>query len=146
MGTFSLDVRRVYRAQPRTDPVDSCPSVPLLANLGLLLWDSRPEGEVLEEAPLSRRAELRIPLQMFVSLHSLDNPDFEFARTIDISCHGARVVTKKTWEPNQQLSIRSMRCNLRSLARVTHCLPYSDNFFVIGIQTYARGDWTKGGK
>lgn len=57
-------------------------------------------------------------MQMFVSLHSLDNPNFEFARTIDLSCYGARVVTKKTRGPNQQLSIRSMRCNLQSLARV----------------------------
>lgn len=100
----------------------------------------------MEETLLSRRAELRIPLQMFVSLHSLDNPGFEFARTLDISCHGARVLTKKTWAPNQHLSIRSMRSNRRSLARVTHCLPYQDNLFVIGIQTYARGDWTKGGR
>jgi hypothetical protein len=72
----------------------------------------------LEQTPLLRRTEFRIPMQMFVSLHSLDNPNFEFARTIDISCHGARVVTKKIWEPNQRFSIRSMRCNLQSLARV----------------------------
>ena len=100
----------------------------------------------MEQTPLLRRTEFRIPMQMFVSLHSPNNPSFEFARTIDISCHGARVVTKKTWEPNQQLSIRSMRCNLRSLARVTYCLPYEDNLFVIGIQTYATGDWTKAGR
>lgn len=100
----------------------------------------------MEQTPPSRRAELRIPMQMFVSLHSPDNPAFEFAHTIDISCHGARVVTKKIWAPNQQLSVRSMRCNLWSLARVTYCLPYTDSSFVIGIQTYATGDWTKGGR
>ena len=100
----------------------------------------------MEETPLLRRTEFRIPMQMFVNLHSPDNPNFEFARTIDISCHGARVVTKKIWEPNQQLSIRSIRCNIRSLARVAYCLPYEDNLYVIGIQTYATGDWTKGGR
>lgn len=100
----------------------------------------------MEETPLLRRTEFRIPMQMFVNLHSPDNPNFEFARTIDISCHGARVVTKKIWEPNQQLSIRSIRCNIRSLARVAYCLPYKDNLFVIGIQTYATGDWTKAGR
>jgi len=100
----------------------------------------------LEETPLLRRAEFRVPVQMFVSLHSADQPAFEFTRTIDISCHGARVVTKKTWEPNQQLSIRSIRTNLHSLGRVTYCQPYKDDLFVIGIQTYATGDWTKGGR
>lgn len=85
-------------------------------------------------------------MQMFVSLHGQDDPNFEFARTIDISCHGARVATKKIWAPNQQLSIRSMRCNLRSFGRVAYCQPYKDNLFVIGIQTYATGDWTKAGR
>ena len=85
-----------------------------------------------------------MPMKMFVNLHSLDIPNFEVAPTIDISCHGARVVTKTMWQPNQRLSVRSIRGNLSSHARVAYCQPYKDNLFVIGIEmSYQTGDWTK---
>ena len=100
----------------------------------------------MPDAPLSRRKEVRIPMKMFVNLHSLDSPTFEIAPTIDISCHGARVVTKKIWPLNQHISVRSIRGNLRSRARVVHCQPYSDSSFLIGIEMYyPTGDWTTRG-
>jgi hypothetical protein len=98
----------------------------------------------LAETPPLRRKEPRIPTKMFVNLSSLDDPTFEVTPTIDISSHGARVVTKKIWRPNQLLSVRSIRGNLYSHARVVYCQPYTDNSFVIGIETYyPTGDWTK---
>ena len=108
---------------------------------------SRPEGAALEEMPPLCRKEVRIPVKMFVNLYNPDNPTFELAPTIDISCHGARVVTKKIWQPNQPLSVRSIRGNLYSQARVVYCQPYTDDSFVIGIQMYyPTGDWTKPGR
>ena len=97
----------------------------------------------MEDTLLLRRKEVRIPLKMFVNLCSSDNPSFEIAPTIDISCHGARVVTRRSWQPNQQLSVRSIRGNLYSRARVVHCQPYTENSFMIGIEIcYPTGDWT----
>ena len=58
------------------------------------------------------RKEIRVPLKMFVNLGTSDNPYFEIAPTVDISCHGARVVTARRWQPNEQLSIRSIRGSL----------------------------------
>lgn len=98
----------------------------------------------MAETPPLRRKEPRTTLKMFVNLYSPDDPTFEVTPTIDISCHGARVVTKKIWRPNQLLSVRSIRGNLYSHARVVYCQPYTDNSFVIGIETYyPTGDWTK---
>jgi hypothetical protein len=91
---------------------------------------------------LLHRKEDRVPLKMFVNLSSSDNPSFEIASTIDISCHGARVVSRRNWQPNQQLSIRSIRGSLKSFGRVAHCQPYTDDRFVIGIDIYSPGDWT----
>jgi hypothetical protein len=92
---------------------------------------------------ITDRKEQRIALKMFVKLSSPDNPSSEIAPTIDISCHGARVVTRRNWQPNEQLSVRSIRGNLYSRARVIHCQPHNDNSFVIGIQMYfPTGDWT----
>ncbi|HEV3420744.1 MAG TPA: PilZ domain-containing protein [Candidatus Acidoferrum sp.] len=97
----------------------------------------------MEDIPLLSRKEQRIALKMFVKLSSPDNPSSEIAPTIDISCHGARVVTRRNWRPDEQLSVRSIRGNLYSRARVIHCQPHKDNSFVIGIQMYyPTGDWT----
>lgn len=95
------------------------------------------------DTPLLRRKEVRIPMKMFVNLCSSDTPSFELAPTIDISCHGARVLSKRSWQPDQQLSVRSIRGTLNSRARVVHCEPYTDNSYLIGIEIYApTGDWT----
>ncbi|HET7106897.1 MAG TPA: PilZ domain-containing protein [Candidatus Acidoferrum sp.] len=92
--------------------------------------------------PKSRK-EQRVALKMFVTLSSPGNVSSEIAPTLDISCHGARVVTRKSWQPDEQISVRSIRGNLYSRARIVHCHPYKDNSFVIGIQMYyPTGDWT----
>ena len=93
--------------------------------------------------PLTGRKEQRVSLKMFVKLSSPDNPSSEIAPTIDISCHGARVVTQRKWRPDEQISVRSIRGNLYSRARVVHCQPHMGNAYVIGIQMYyPTGDWT----
>jgi PilZ domain len=93
--------------------------------------------------PLKGRKEQRVALKMFVTLSSPGNASSEIAPTIDISCHGARVVTRRSWRPDEQISVRSIRGNLYSRARIVHCQPYKDNSFVIGIQMYyPTGDWT----
>lgn len=98
----------------------------------------------MAETPPLCRKEARIPVKTFVNLYDLGHPTFELAPTIDISCHGARVVTKKNWQPNQLISVRSIRCNLYSHARVVYCQPYTDDSFVIGIEMDCpTGDWTK---
>ena len=96
----------------------------------------------MADMTLLHRKEDRVPLKMFVNLSSPDDPSFELAPTIDISCHGARVLTRRYWQPNQQLSIRSIRGSIKSFGRVAHCEPATDNRFVIGIEIYSSGDWT----
>ena len=96
----------------------------------------------MADTPLLRRKEVRVPLKMFVNLSTTNNPSFEIAPTIDISCHGARVVTTRSWELNEHLSIRSIRGSNKSLGRVAHCEPYPPNRFVIGVEIYSPGDWT----
>ncbi|HXH66459.1 MAG TPA: PilZ domain-containing protein [Candidatus Limnocylindrales bacterium] len=92
---------------------------------------------------IADRKEQRVALKMFVTLSSPGNPSSEIAPTLDISCHGARVVTRRIWRPEDQISVRSIRGNLYSRARVVHCRPYMGDAYVIGIQMYyPTGDWT----
>ena len=98
----------------------------------------------MAETPPLCRKEARIPVKMFVNLYNPGHPTFELTPTIDISRHGARLVTKKSWQPNQPISVRSIRGNLYSHARVVYCQPYTDHSFVIGIEMFSpTGDWTK---
>ena len=93
--------------------------------------------------PLLSRKEQRIALKMFVQLSSPDHPSSEIAPTVDISCHGARVVSRRKWRPDEHLSVRSIRGNLYSRARVVHCEPHGESSFIIGIQMYyPTGSWT----
>jgi hypothetical protein len=96
----------------------------------------------MADMPLLHRKEVRVPLKMFVNPSNSDDLSFEIAPTLDISCHGARVVARRSWKTNQQLLIRSIRGTLKSCARVAHCQPSTDNRFVIGIEIYSPGDWT----
>jgi hypothetical protein len=92
---------------------------------------------------ISDRKEQRVALKMFVTLSSPGNPSSEIAPTLDISCHGARVVSRRNWRLNEELSVRSIRGNLYSRARVVHCQPHQGDSYVVGIQMYyPTGDWT----
>jgi len=97
----------------------------------------------LADTHVLRRKEIRFAAKMFVNLCSEETSWFEIARTFDISSHGARVVSKRSWRPNQQLSVRSIRGNLFSRARVVYCQPTAEDSFVVGIEMYyPTGDWT----
>jgi hypothetical protein len=91
----------------------------------------------------SQRAENRIPMRMFVKLSDPVNGEFELASTVDISCHGARVVSRSFREPDQLLLIRSIRGSLYSHARVVHCESITADSYAVGLQLYhPTGDWT----
>lgn len=91
----------------------------------------------------SSRSESRIPMRMFVKLYTPDGRSFELTPTIDVSCHGARVETRKRWEPEEQLLVRSIRGNLYSRARVAYCIRQAENMYAIGLELhFPSGDWT----
>jgi hypothetical protein len=80
---------------------------------------------------------------MFVKLSDPENGEFELTSTVDISSHGARVVSKSFRELNQRLLIRSIRGNLFSYARVVHCQFLKKDSYAVGLQLYQTiGDWT----
>ncbi len=98
-------------------------------------------------APLLGRAEKRISLKMFVKLSDPATGAFEITSTIDVSCHGARLVTKNLWETNHDLFIQPIRGSFSSRGRVVHCETRRDGSYEIGLELYPRTeDWTRSGK
>ena len=99
------------------------------------------------DAPLLRRTESRISFKMFVKLSDPATGAFEITSTIDVSCHGARVVTKSLWDTNHDLFLQPIRGSLPSRGRVAHCETRSDGSYEIGLELYPSiEDWTRSGK
>ena len=94
--------------------------------------------------PRSSRTEVRTPMKVLVELCSFENITHEFAYTVDVSAHGARVLTKNPWQSNQHLTVRSVQGNLYSQARVTYCQSVDGRCFAIGLELrQPTADWTE---
>ncbi len=99
------------------------------------------------DAPLLRRAEARISFKMFVKISDPVTGAFEITSTIDVSCHGARVLTKSLWNTNHNLVVQPIRGSLSSRGRVAHCETRDDGSYEIGLELYPpTEDWTRSGK
>lgn len=117
--------------------------IPKLDRPARLSPNTRLDPMALTAPVTRRRAENRIPQRMFVRLSLPDSNQFEMAQTIDISRHGACVATKKSWQPDQHLLLRSLRGNFTSYARVVHCEFLAENSYSLGLELYNPvGDWT----
>jgi len=89
------------------------------------------------------RSENRNSLTVAVELYSLDShTPAQRGFTQNVSPRGARVVTGRSWQPNDRLHIKSLRGNLRSNARVVYCQPLADDSFAIGLELVTpAGNW-----
>src|SRR5215469_3897987 len=93
----------------------------------------------------SQRVESRSSRKILVELYSFDNAAFEFAYTIDVSQHGARVLSKLPWTPQQHLSVRSVQGPLSSRARVVYCQRLQERGYAVGLELYQPVDkWPDG--
>jgi hypothetical protein len=92
---------------------------------------------------LSRRLENRTPMTIRVDLCSLDvRRPVQEALTENVSVHGARVVARKPWKPNDRLDLRSLLSDFRARARVVYCQPLTSDSFALGLQLIAStGRW-----
>ena len=89
-----------------------------------------------------RRTERRIPKRMEVKLFDPERRGIEITPTIDISIHGARVVSKNFWRPNETISVHSMGGNIYSHARVVHCQALKDRSYAVGLEmSNPTSDW-----
>jgi hypothetical protein len=94
--------------------------------------------------PRSSRTEIRTPLKVLVELCSFENVTYELVYTVDVSAHGARVLTKNPWQSNQHLTVRSIQGNLYSHARVAYCQSVDGRSFAIGVELHQpTANWTE---
>lgn len=89
------------------------------------------------------RNEARLQVRVFVKLSNPDNGSFELTQTVDVSLHGAQVLTKTPFHRNQHLLLRSIRSAFSCYARVAHCDSRPDGSYSIGLDIYRPApDWS----
>jgi len=82
-----------------------------------------------------QRMEARIPTRVALELSGPDEPlIYEFTFTENVSRHGARVVTKRRWSPNDSVLVKPPQECLLSRARITYCQPLKGDEFAMGLQ------------
>jgi hypothetical protein len=85
--------------------------------------------------PEQQRMEARIPKRVGLELSGPDKPlIYETTFTENVSRHGARVVTKKRWRPNDSVLVKLPQECLPSRARITYCQPVKGDEFAMGLQ------------
>jgi hypothetical protein len=101
----------------------------------LLIFSLFSRMKQIREALREQRTEGRIPAKLALELSSSDEPlIYEKALTENASRHGARVLAKKSWRPNDHVLVRFPPGNERSRARIAYCNALPGNAFVIGLQ------------
>src|SRR6201982_3361865 len=84
--------------------------------------------------PEQQRMEARIPTRVGLELSGPAEPlIYEITFTENVSRHGARVVTKRRWSPNDSVLVKLPQESLPSRARITYCQPLKGDEFAMGV-------------
>lgn len=85
--------------------------------------------------PLEGRIEKRVPREVRVCL-MLDEPSLlaEKVITVNVSPHGARLVTRCFWRAGELPWLAPLASDLRQRARVVYCQPLPGKHFCVGLE------------
>jgi hypothetical protein len=103
----------------------------------LVFWFFSQKEQILAELkkPEEQRLEARIPTRVGLELSGPDEPlVYEITFTENVSRHGARVLTKRRWSPNDSVLVKLPQECLLSRARITYCQPLKGDEFAMGLQ------------
>jgi len=94
-----------------------------------------------------QRAEARTPMRVLVELCSFENVAYEVTYTVNVSHHGARILSKDVWKPNQRLTVRALEGKLNSPGRIAYCHPAESGTYAIGLELdQPSSEWGAGSK
>ena len=95
--------------------------------------DSMPQGRIEERFPMAVPVDLVIAEETLVA---------ERVVTVNVSPHGARVVTKRRWRDEEQPWLASLRSYFRLQGKVVYCQPLTNGAFCVGLKFRASFiDW-----
>lgn len=102
-------------------------------------WAPTPQKDGFEKSPgsipLDGRIEKRTPMALPVDLVLVEEMLVsERAMTVNVSPHGARVVTKRHWRPEEQPWLASLTSYFRLQGSVVYCQPLTNGDFCVGLK------------
>ena len=89
------------------------------------------------------RIEKRLPSSVPVYLGLLEDPRTpERTLTENVSPHGARVISKRSWRPGEESLITPLTGEFPQVGKVIYCLPEARDRFCLGMEFLDRaGNW-----
>jgi hypothetical protein len=106
-----------------------------IENLSELVSDVSTQRKILRLKSVDARIERREPLLVQVYLANLEEPRArERTVTEDVSPHGARVLTKRHWQPGDVPLLTPLIGEFPKHARVVYCAPQPKGGYSVGIE------------
>ena len=94
-----------------------------------------PSWKYRRQMGLDGRNEKRVPMAIPVCLVVAEKRLVaDQAVTVNVSAHGARVLTRRRWQPEEQPRLASSSGELRTPAKIVYCEPLTDGHFCVGLQ------------
>ena len=92
------------------------------------------QPKILRLKSFDARIERREPVPVQIYLANLDEPRIrERTVTEDVSPHGARVLTKRYWQPGEAPLLTPLIGEFPKHARVVYCHPQPNGSYCVGI-------------
>lgn len=93
---------------------------------------------------LEGRNEKRVTMAIPVSLVTAETLLVaNQAMTVNVSPRGARVLTRRRWQPDEQARLASSSGEMRMRAKIVYCEPLTSGGFCVGLQFLSTVmDWT----
>ena len=80
---------------------------------------------------IEKRAKVKVP----VHIVPVENAFIaETTTTVNISRHGARLLTSRRWRPGEQLALTLLSGEFQRYGRVIYCCPLTDGQFCVGLE------------
>ncbi len=86
------------------------------------------------------RMEKRLPMAIVVHLtnsHAQAEPEVTY--TDNVSAHGARVVSRRSWQAGDSAQVTSLKDQTTLFGKVVYCQKLPDNRYCIGLNFNDRG-------
>ena len=94
---------------------------------------------VLFDGRIEKRVPMAVPVDLVIAGETLVA---ERVVTVNVSPHGARVVTKRRWRDEERPWLASLRSYFRLQAKVVYCQPLTNGAFCVGLKFRASFiDW-----
>jgi PilZ domain len=83
---------------------------------------------------IEKRATVKVPVRLVPVGNARIVEIVETTTTVNISRHGARLLTGRRWRPGEQLALTLPSGVFQRYGRVIYCRPLTDGQFCVGLE------------